>query len=319
MRTYGLCRIGRTQKEFLAHAADLLCHKTAQTWLGAVEGDHVVPLASLDHYLAEIQDLMKAQSAAEPAMQLLAEKHATAVKEAIGVRLAGQGGVLAARAVAQGALECLRGMKAEAGQRRERLESLLALSQMNNAAAATSPPPQPKSWFARRGPRKPPTSEARPSDQWNGDVTTLQSAAIMLQGLQDRVAAHESLRNLESDLRDLVENFAETADDDLATFLDVSHPELVAQFDQEWRMGILGGKGKPLAASRTRGARGRKLARAAARAGRAKVLDALRRDEFRALLPGGQGAAGLEPGLLKSAWSRAAPGWRRLAGAAVCG
>ena len=52
-------------------------------------------------------------------------------------------------------------MKAEVGQRRERLESLLALAESNVPVAATSPPPRPKSWFARSGTKKPQAGEAR--------------------------------------------------------------------------------------------------------------------------------------------------------------
>ncbi len=51
VRTFGMCRIGRTRKEFVARAADLLCRKTAQRWLGDAHDDNAVPMHDLDHFL----------------------------------------------------------------------------------------------------------------------------------------------------------------------------------------------------------------------------------------------------------------------------
>ena len=39
VRTSGMCRIGRAEKEFVAQVADLLCQKTIQGWLHGTKGD----------------------------------------------------------------------------------------------------------------------------------------------------------------------------------------------------------------------------------------------------------------------------------------
>ncbi len=215
-------------------------------------------------------------------------------------RLEGQGGVSAARAVAQATLDGLRGLKTDVGARRQRLESLFTQAEIDIAAAATSPRPRPKTWLALSALQKPHAAETSQSAEWNRDVAALRCAAIMLRGLEDRVAAiAEPLKDLESDLKDLIAAFAETADDDIGVFLD-AHPELVAQLDQEWRMEFLGGQGQSSALSKQQESAGRNCPERLRCGGRAKVLDTFRRGDFRELLPGGRGASPLDPRLLKS-------------------
>ncbi|MGO9111797.1 MAG: tubulin-like doman-containing protein [Thermoguttaceae bacterium] len=324
VRTFGLCRIGWTQKEFVAKAADLLCRRTAQHWLGNTHGDNALPLPSLDHYLTQIKNVMEMQVKTNPAVQSLAKQHAAALEEAIRAPLASEGGVLTARAVVQTVLEGLRGMRTDVDERRKRLESLQAQGKLNSLPAATSSQPRPRTWFVLGGSRKRQASETLPSARWNTEMAVLQWAAIMFKNLLNRVVAvAESLRSLECEIEDLVESFVET-DDDIATFLDASHPELVSQLDQEWRPGIFGNPSEPLVPLRQHGPTGGDLLDRLREAGRAKVLDALRRDDFRELLPGKRGESPLEPKLLKSCLESAAPhlgtcgGSRRLWLMGVC-
>ncbi len=255
---------------------------------------------------------METQPETDLAVRALVEEHVTALEETIQARLASQGGVLAARVAAQVALEGLRGLKTDSGERRQRLQAILAQAKIDNIAAA-SPQPQPKTWFAGSGSRKPRAGETLQSprsniDRWNIELTALQCAATVFRSLQDRVVAiAEWLKNLQIELKDLIEAFAETADEDITTFLDPSHPELVAQLDQEWRTEIFAGQGEPSAPSeRQESVRGNLLERLR-QAGRTKVLDALRHGGFRELLPGGRGKSPLEPRLLKSCLESAAP------------
>ena len=117
----------------------------------------------------------------------------------------------------------------------------------------------------------------------------------------------ESLRNLQSELTSRIEALVETADDDIATFLDASHPELAAQFDEEWRSTILGDEGEPSVLSEKQDPASAQLLARLRQAGRAKVLDTLGRGDFRELLPDGLRETPIEPGLLKPYLESAAP------------
>ena len=116
----------------------------------------------------------------------------------------------------------------------------------------------------------------------------------------------ERLKNLKAELMDPIDAVAETTDD-VTTFLDTLHPELAAQFDEEWRTKILGDQGELSAPVERPGPARRNLLERLRQAGRVKVLDTLRRGEFRELLPRGPGESPLEPGLLKSCLESAAP------------
>ncbi|MGA2256562.1 MAG: tubulin-like doman-containing protein [Thermoguttaceae bacterium] len=122
-----------------------------------------------------------------------------------------------------------------------------------------------------------------------------------------QVDSAELLKNLQSELMGLIAAFAETADNDIVTFHDAAHPELAVKFDQEWRTTILGGPGEPSAPLEKQGPARGNLLEQLQPAGRAMVLDTLRRDGFRELLPGGLRESPLEAGLLKRCLESAAP------------
>src|SRR5208283_2715276 len=80
-----------------------------------------------------------------------------------------------------------------------------------------------------------------------------------------------------------------------------------AELDQEWRTTILGGEGEPSALLESQEPPGTPPLERLRQAARAKVLDALRRGEFRELLPGARAESPMEPGPLKSCLESAAP------------
>jgi len=251
---------------------------------------------------------METQPETEPALRGLAERYAAGLEAEICAQRTGQGGVLAARAVGQAALDGLRRLEMEGGERRQRVESLLAQAESNIPTTPASPPALPKTWFALGGSRKPSAGVISQNARLRIDLAVLQGAATLLRRLKDRmVASIEPLRHLQAEIRVLVEAFASTSDDEIAAFLDLSHPELVAQFDEEWRTGTLGGAGESLTTSLRKDSSRANLLERLRQSGRAKVLDTLRRDDFRELLPGGLGDSRLKPGLLKPYLERAAP------------
>jgi len=314
VRTFGLCRIGRTQMEFVAQAADLLCRKTAQRWLGDAgvpmqpAGDNSLPLHNPDQFLAQVYNLVETRPETDSGAQALLEEHGAALEQSIYARLASQGGVLAAQAAARAALDGLKGCYTDIDTRKQQLDSLLVQPEADVVAAATTPQRRSRTWFNRSGSRQPHAGETPHSVRRNLDTAALLRAAKMLRSLQDRIAAvSESLRNLQCEVRDLIAAFAESADEDLANFLDVSHPDLVQQFDQEWRKEFLGGPGEPSALLERPGPACEELCERLRQAARAKVHDTLRRDDFRELLPGGPGEFQLEPRILKSCLESAVP------------
>ena len=130
---------------------------------------------------------------------------------------------------------------------------------------------------------------------------------MMLRSLQDRIATvSERLENMHSDLQSLIAGFAELTDDDIAIFLDGAHPDLVNQLDQEMREEFLGGPGETLLLMERRPAC-EHLRERLRQAGRAKVLETLRRGDFRELLPAAQGESQLDPRYLKACLESAAP------------
>jgi serine/threonine protein kinase len=333
VRTFGLTRIGIPRKEFVAQAVDLLCRRTVQRWLGDASGDNAVPLQSLDHLLAQINVLMGTQppdllykEGGDLALNSLAERYAAAMEQAICGHLTSQGGVLAARAAAQDTLDGLSGLRADVNKRLQHLDTLVA--QANAAQPPRGYPVTPsrsKTRLARGASGELPAGITPQTAQWNLDIAALQCAAIIFRNLQDQIAAiADSLKNPQNELNDLVAAFSELADDEVAAFLDVGHPELVTELDQEWRTEILGGPGEPAAdpgyrapasgCEPPRGYPGGRLLDRLRRAASTKVIDALRRGEFRDLLPGGSGGAPLEPKLLKSSLEAAEPRLRTCGG-----
>jgi len=134
----------------------------------------------------------------------------------------------------------------------------------------------------------------------------------------------EPLRNLQSELAVRIEALSVTEDNGITAFLDTSYPELSAQFDQEWRTTVLGGEGQPSVLSEGQEPAFTQLLERLRQAARAKILDTLRRSEFRELLPSKvrespMGRGSLKP-YLESATSRleACGGSRRLWLAGPC-
>jgi serine/threonine protein kinase len=296
VRTFGLSRIGRTQTEFVTNAVDLLCRKTAVRWLRESCGDAAARQPGPDDLLAQLSERIELQIQTDSMTESLLEELGSVVEQLTDAKLAGEGGVLAARASLRAALGGMREFITELDNRQRELD--LGLVQLKTKAAAS------RNWFALFGSRRRPTSRT-----WRDlDSTALRSLATMLRSLQDRIAAVlERIDKLYVELEDLIADFADSADGDVAVFLEGADPDLVQQLDQELRKEYLGGPGETPVLIDRRGATRDDLRERLRQAGRAYVLDALRRGDFRVLLPAAQGEPQLEPQLLKACLENAAP------------
>jgi hypothetical protein len=296
VRTFGLSRIGRTQTEFVTKSVDLLCRKTALRWLSETCGDAAATLPAPDDLLAQLNQRIESQIQTDSMTESLVEELGSVVEQSTNAKIAGQGGVLAARASLRAALGGIREFITDIEHRQQHLDS--GLVHLKTKAAAS------RNWFAFLGSRRRPTCRT-----WRDlDSTALRSLATMLQSLQDRMAAVlEPIDKLYVELEDLIADFADPEDGDVAVFLEGADLDLVQQLDQELRKEYLGGPGETPVLIDRRGATRDDLRERLRQAGRVYVIDALRRGDFRVLLPAAQGEAGLEPQLLKACLENAAP------------
>jgi hypothetical protein len=296
VRTFGLSRIGRTQTEFVAKAVDLLCRKTTVRWLRETCGDAAATPRGPGDLFAQLSGRIESQIQADTMTESLLEELGSVVEQSTDTKLAGEGGVLAARASLRAALGGMRTFITEIENRQHDLDS--GHVQLKTKAAAS------RNWFALLGRRRRPTSRT-----WRDlDSTALQSLATMLRSLDERIATvSERMDKLCLELEDLIADFAEPADSDVAAFLEGADPDLVQQLDQELRKEYLGGTAETPVLIDRRGATRDDLRERLRQAGRAYVLDALRRGEFRVLLSAAQGELRLEPELLKACLEHAAP------------
>jgi hypothetical protein len=296
VRTFGLSRIGRAQTEFVTKAVDLLCRKTTLRWLRESCGDSAAPLPVPNALLAQLKERIESQIRTDSVTESIPEELGSLVEESIGAQLADQGGVLAARASIHAALCGMREFITELDNTQRDLDSGL-LQPKTKATASWG-------WFTLFGSRE------RPADRtWRDlDSTALGSLAAILHKLQDRIAVvSERIDKLYVELECLIADFADPADGDVAKFLDVSHPDLVQKHDKELRREFLGGPGEtPLLVDR-RGATRDDLRERLRQAARIYVLDALRGDDFRELLPAAHDETQLEPQLVKACLEKAAP------------
>jgi hypothetical protein len=296
VRTFGLARIGRAQGEFVAKAVELLCRKTALRWLRDSCGDAAAQLPEPNSLLAQLSERIELQIQTDSVTESLPEELGSLVEESIGALLAGQGGVLDARTSIHSVLGGMREFITEIDNRQRDLE--MGLVELNTKAAASW------GWFSWFGSR-----QRHIERTWRDlDSTALRSLAALLRILQDRIAAvSERVDKLYVELECLVADFPEPADADVASFLDVAHPDILPQVDQELRREYIGGPGEtPLLIDR-RGATREDLRERMRQAGRVNVLEALRRDDFRELLPAVQNETWLEPQVVKSCIESAAP------------